>query len=134
MSETVKVKKIKKVVKTDNTIDTKINAENEITVVSVDLGKSGDVGTCNSEVLSKVVKKVKKIVKEEAEKIMGGQVLEYETKTLVREGIKLGKEEIDNLYSWLKEQGRTDDILNAIGNEVFQNELLEEYNKRNNKE
>ena len=63
MSETVKVKKIKKVVKTDNTIDTKINAENETAFVGVDLGKSGDVGTCNGEVLPKVVKKVKKIAK-----------------------------------------------------------------------
>ena len=85
MSETVKVKKIKKVVKTDNTIDTKINTENETVVVGVDLGKSGDVGTCNGEVVNIckaefvgmgtvkenfttnpiAVKKVKKIVKTE---------------------------------------------------------------------
>ncbi len=90
-----------------------------------------------SEKIIKTLASNKKIVKEEAEKIMGGQVLEYETKTLVREGIKIGRdemrEEIDNLYSWLKEQGRTNDILNAVGNKKYQNELLEEYNKLKNK-
>ncbi len=90
-----------------------------------------------SEKIIKTLASNKKIVKEEAEKIMGGQVLEYETKTLVREGIKIGRdemrEEIDNLYSWLKEQGRANDILNAVGNKEYQNELLEEYNKLKNK-
>ena len=41
------------------------SSENETAIVGVDLGKSGDVGTCNGEVVDssvcKVVKKVKKI-------------------------------------------------------------------------
>ncbi|WP_026528747.1 hypothetical protein [Butyrivibrio sp. VCD2006] len=91
----------------------------------------------------------KKVVREEAEKIMGGQVLETETETVYREGLNEGREEgiseglkegrkegrtegikeIDALYSWLKAQNRNDDILRAIGNETLQNELLEEYQK-----
>ena len=81
MSETVKVKKIKKVIKTKNTnsesiVDPITNMKFDINTYDaepsktsvpcgVDLGKSGDVGTCNGEVLPKVVKKVKKIVKNE---------------------------------------------------------------------
>ena len=75
----------------------------------------------------------KKVVREEAEKIMGGQVLETETETVYREGVKDGHEEgrkeINNLYSWLKAQNRNDDILKAIGDEALQNSLLEEYQK-----
>ena len=71
------------------------------------------------------------VVREEAEKIMGGQVLVTETDILINEGIEAGKEEIDILYSWLKEQNRTDDILRAIGDKNLQNELLEEYKKSN---
>lgn len=85
-----------------------------------------------SEKVIKTLASNKKIVKEEAEKIMGGQVLEYETKTLVREGIKIGEENINTLNAWLKEQGRVDDIMKSIDDKVYQNALLEEYNEKNN--
>jgi hypothetical protein len=42
-------------------------------------------------------------------------------------GKELGKDEIDCLYSWLKSQNRTDDIIRAVGNKDLQNELLEEF-------
>ncbi|WP_026665199.1 hypothetical protein [Butyrivibrio sp. FC2001] len=73
----------------------------------------------------------KYVVREEAEKIMGGQVLVTETETVYKAGQESGKEELDILYSWLKEQNRTDDILRAIGDKNLQNELLEEYKKSN---
>lgn len=83
----------------------------------------------------------KRVVLKEAEKIMGGQVLETETETVYREGVKEGHEkgvkeghkEIDDLYSWLKSQNRNDDILRAVGDEALQNELLEEYHEANGK-
>ncbi len=73
----------------------------------------------------------KYVVREEAEKIMGGQVLVTETETVYKAGQESGKEELDILYSWLKDQNRTDDILRAIGDKNLQNELLEEYKKSN---
>ncbi len=62
---------------------------------------------------------------------MGGQVLVTETETVYKAGQESGKEELDILYSWLKDQNRTDDILRAIGDKNLQNELLEEYKKSN---
>ena len=77
----------------------------------------------------------KTIVREEAERIMGGQVLITETDILLQEGEKIGIEkgvkQLDDLNSWLKAQNRTDDIIRAVGNEAVRNELLEEYQKAN---
>ena len=56
---------------------------------------------------------------------MLGEVLVTETDLLLEEG----KKELNNMQSWLKEQGRIDDILNSIGNEELQKQLLEEYRK-----
>ena len=74
----------------------------------------------------------KTVVREEAEKIMIGEVLVTETDIIYREGqedgLKKGEEKIDNLYSWLKTQNRTDDILRAVGDKAYQKKLFEEYN------
>ena len=58
---------------------------------------------------------------------MGGQVLDYETKQLLREGRAEGMTEVNSLYAWLRDNGRTDDILRAIGDEDFLNTLLSEF-------
>ena len=123
------------------------------------LRKRYEAGRISARTYSKIIemsKKVimaltgnKRVVREEAEKIMGGQVLETETETVYREGVKEGHEEgireglekgleqghkeIDTLYSWLKSQNRNDDILRAVGDEALQKELLEEYQKANSK-
>ena len=45
------------------------------------------------EVLSLIAKNQKKVLKE-ADEVMGGKVLEYEAKTIYREGIKEGIEQV----------------------------------------
>ena len=90
MSETnVKtVKKIKKVVSEPN-------------FIGVDLGKNSDVGTCNGEVLPKVMKKVKKIVKEESTYYVHTCGYDYVVDTINASVVFSGtKDECDN---WMKE-------------------------------
>lgn len=107
------------------------------------LRKRYEAGRISARTYSKIIEMSKKVIMalagnkgvvlKEAEKIMGGQVLETETETVYREGVKEGHKEIDDLYSWLKSQNRNDDILRAVGDEALQNELLEEYHEANGK-
>ncbi len=80
----------------------------------------------------------KAVVKEEATKIMGGQVLDYETKDILNEGIKQGRsigvEDTNKLYAWLLDKGRNDDITKAIHNPQFLEQLFIEYNSNRSSE
>ena len=52
-----------------------------------------------------------------------------------REGRTEGISEVNDLYFWLKSEGRTDDILKAVSDKEYQNALFEEYHEwqKNNK-
>ena len=79
-------------------------------------------------------------IKEGVKSVMGGQILEYEAKTILnkgrsegrREGRILGQDEernrINRLNELLSDNGRLDDLLRSIKDQDFQKELLKEYN------
>ncbi len=46
-----------------------------------------------------------------------------------REGRAEGISEVNDLYSWLKSEGRTDDILKAVSDKEYQNALFKEYHE-----
>lgn len=107
------VKKIKKVVSEPN-------------FIGIDLGKSGDVGTCNGEVIPKVVKKVKKIVKNEQTYYIHRCGYDYVVDTINADFIFSGtKDECDD---WMKEhsivEGLIDDSDFDSSNKMSDDELF----------
>lgn len=109
MSETnVKtVKKIKKVVSEPN-------------FIGVDLSKGSDVGTCNGEVTPKLVKKVKKIVKNEQTYYVHTCGYDYVVDTIDADVIFSGtKDECDD---WMKEHS----IVEGLEDNTNSNEYMED--------
>ena len=75
-------------------------------------------------------------VKKGVKSVMGGQILEYEAKTILNigrsEGRILGQDEernrINQLNQNLRKDGRLEDLFRSLDDEEFQQELLKEYN------
>ena len=83
-------------------------------------------------------------VKKGVKSVMGGQILEYEAKTILNigrsegrilgidEGRVLGQDEernrINQLNQNLRKDGRLEDLFRSLDDEEFQKELLKEYN------
>ena len=71
-------------------------------------------------------------VKKGVKSVMGGQILEYEAKTILNEGRVLGQDEernrINQLNQNLRKDGRLEDLFRSLDDEEFQQELLKEYN------
>ncbi len=79
-------------------------------------------------------------VKKGVKSVMGGQILEYEAKTILNEGRILGIDEgrvlgqdeernrINQLNQNLRKDGRLEDLFRSLDDEEFQQELLKEYN------
>ena len=78
-------------------------------------------------------------VKEGVQTVMGGEILEYEAKTLFRQGMEQGREmglELGReqgielgleLVAKLVENGRSQDILRAMQDKEFRKELYKEF-------
>ena len=70
-------------------------------------------------------------VKEGVKAVMGGKVLEYEAKTIIREGIEQGIEQGENklskLIATLMENGRSQDVIRVTQDKLYRNKLYEEY-------
>ena len=71
-------------------------------------------------------------VKKGVKSVMGGQILEYEAKTILNEGRILGQDEernrINQLNQNLRKDGRLEDLFRSLDDEEFQKKLLKEYN------
>ena len=79
-------------------------------------------------------------VKKGVKSVMGGQILEYEAKTILNEGRILGIDEgrvlgqdeernrINQLNQNLRKDGRLEDLFRSLDDEEFQKKLLKEYN------
>ena len=87
-------------------------------------------------------------VKKGVKSVMGGQILEYEAKTILNEGRILGIDEgrilgidegrilgqdeernrINQLNQNLRKDGRLEDLFRSLDDEKFQKKLLKEYN------
>ena len=71
-------------------------------------------------------------VKKGVKSVMGGQILEYEAKTILNEGRVLGQDEernrINQLNQNLRKDGRLEDLFRSLDDEEFQKKLLKEYN------
>lgn len=74
-------------------------------------------------------------VKEGVKAVMGGKVLEYEAKTIKREGIKeglkegieQGEDKLSKLIAKLMENNRPQDVIKATQDKQYRNKLYEEY-------
>lgn len=70
-------------------------------------------------------------VKEGVKAVMGGKVLEYEAKTIRREGIKegieQGEDKLSQLITKLMENNRSQDIIKVTQDKQYRKKLYEEY-------
>ena len=70
-------------------------------------------------------------VKEGVKSVMGGKVLEYEAKTIkregIREGIEQGEDKLSRLIARLVENNRSQDIIRATQDKQYRNQLYEEF-------
>ena len=70
-------------------------------------------------------------VKEGVKAVMGGKVLEYEAKTIKKEGIeqgiKQGENKLSELIATLMENGRSQDVIRVTQDEQYRNKLYQEY-------
>lgn len=74
-------------------------------------------------------------VKEGVKTVMGGKVLEYEAKTIKREGIKegikegieQGEDKLSKLIAKLMENNRSQDVIKVTQDKQYRNKLYEEY-------
>lgn len=66
-------------------------------------------------------------VKEGVKAVMGGKVLEYEAKTIKREGIEQGENKLSMLIATLMENGRSQDIIRVTQDKEYRNKLYQEY-------
>ena len=58
---------------------------------------------------------------------MGGKVLEYEAKTIKREGIEQGENKLSKLIATLMENGRSQDVIRVTQDKQYRNKLYQEY-------
>lgn len=66
-------------------------------------------------------------VKEGVKAVMGGKVLEYEAKTIKREGIEQGENKLSMLIATLMENGRSQDVIRVTQDKAYRNKLYQEY-------
>ncbi|MCI8694120.1 MAG: hypothetical protein HFH91_15630 [Lachnospiraceae bacterium] len=74
-------------------------------------------------------------VKEGVKAVMGGKVLEYEAKTIKREGVKegikegieQGEDKLSRLIAKLMENNRSQDVIKVTQDKQYRNKLYEEY-------
>lgn len=79
----------------------------------------------------KLIASGKDNVVKEANKIMGGEILEYEAKTIYRngiaEGIERGQKNTARLMAILSSEGRNEDIIKASEDADYLKKLFEEF-------
>ena len=66
-------------------------------------------------------------VKEGVKAVMGGRVLDYEAKTIKKEGIEQGEDRLSRLIAKLMESNRSQDVVRATQDKQYRNQLYEEY-------
>ena len=74
-------------------------------------------------------------VKEGVKAVMGGKVLDYEAKTIKREGLKegieqgieQGEDKLSRLITILMEGNRSQDVVRATQDKQYRNKLYEEF-------
>ncbi len=66
-------------------------------------------------------------VKEGVKAVMGGKILEYEAKTIKREGIEQGEDKLSRLITKLMENNRSQDVIKATQDKQYRNKLYAEY-------
>lgn len=81
--------------------------------------------------LQEEYEQIKNKLEELLKAVMGGKVLEYEAKTIKREGIEQGIEQGENklsmLIATLMENGRSQDIIRVTQDKEYRNKLYQEY-------
>ena len=84
----------------------------------------------SNKVLEKIAKKYE-AVREGVKTVMGGKILEYEAKTIKREGEKKEKKKgegrINQLNLYLISENRFDDLERAVNDREYQLQLFQEY-------
>ena len=88
----------------------------------------------SNRVLEKIAKKYSS-VREGVKTVMGGKILDYEAKTIKREGeeegikkgIKKGEDRINQLNLYLISENRFDDLERAVNDREYQLQLFQEY-------
>ena len=88
----------------------------------------------SNKVLEKIARKYE-AVREGVKTVMGGKILEYEAKTIKREGekegikkgIKKGEGRINQLNLYLISENRFDDLERAVNDREYQLQLFQEY-------
>ena len=92
----------------------------------------------SSRVLEKIARKYNS-VREGVKTVMGGKILEYEAKTIKREGekegikkgekegIKKGENRVNQLNLYLISENRFDDLERAVNDREYQLQLFQEY-------
>lgn len=66
-------------------------------------------------------------VREGVKAVMGGKVLEYEAKTIKREGIEQGEDKLSRLIAKLIESERSQDVIRVTQDKQYRNKLYQEY-------
>lgn len=66
-------------------------------------------------------------VKEGVKAVMGGRVLDYEAKTIKKEGIEQGEDRLSRLITKLIEGNRSQDVVRVTQDKQYRNQLYEEY-------
>lgn len=66
---------------------------------------------------------------EEARKCMQEESYEDGMAQGIAQGMVKGEDNIKNVLSWLKQQNRTDDIMNAISDDSYMERLKKEYDE-----
>lgn len=74
-------------------------------------------------------------VKEGVKAVMGGKVLEYEAKTIkregiregIKEGIEQGEDRLSRLIAKLMENNRSQDVIKATQDKQYRDQLYKEY-------
>ena len=88
----------------------------------------------SNKILEKIARKYE-AVREGVKTVMGGKILEYEAKTIKREGekegikkgIKKGEGRINQLNLYLISENRFDDLERAVNDREYQLQLFQEY-------
>ncbi len=80
----------------------------------------------SNRVLEKIAKKYE-AVKKGVKAVMGGKILDYEAKTIKREGEKEGEDRINQLNLYLISENRFDDLERAVNDREYQLQLFQEY-------
>jgi hypothetical protein len=71
-----------------------------------------------------------KNIKKEVNEVMGGQILEYEAKNILNQGINQGASILSDIIKKLTAENRQDEIEKVLSDEKVRNEYINKYNNQ----